>query len=531
MLKSRLHKAISILLAVVMLAFVFSACGGSEPQGSTGEAASQASSSASGEPAANEPVALNVFIDHTWYWTDKFEGIIPEEITKQTGVVLNPTRATDNMQLGVMIASGDLPDLVYTSQLFDRMSDPKVSYSWSELIKQYAPDFKVDPTQETIAKSYSADGDFYTVLNAFSSEEDWHNAKAGCPTLGTLMYRQDIVDELGTGPIKTLDDYVAAMEKVKAKYPDMTPLVLEYSFPLDVFKTWLIPGWLPITSGLMQTADNKIIHYTSTPEYPAFLKTINDWYRKGFISADNFTFTDGSQAEQLAQNNKAFSYTFCTGDANSGFTEETKKNGFEKALWVQSQPLVAGAQYYTVGTGWAGVFITKNNSNPEKSIKLMQWMFSEAGQKLTQWGREGADYTMGADGIPVFSEDWIAARNDEKLFYTKYNPAYYFGISAVTEAVGRASGTSQNAKDVMDTIRANLHLVTAPALVEPKGDSNEKVTLDQIVEFVKNQEIKVILSKSDEQFQTNLNEMTQNLEKMGVKQLEDTLTKAAEKYK
>lgn len=478
----------------------------------------------------DEIVELDVFIDHTWYWTDQFEGIIPEAITAATGVKLNVTRAVDDMQLGVMIASGDLPDLVYTSQLFDRLSDENVSYDWDTLIAEYAPDFTLSDTQKMIGRSYSTDGKFYTILNAFSPEEEWRAAKAGCPTLGTLMYRQDIVDELGLGPIETLDDFVAALAAVKEAYPDMTPIVLEPSFRLDVFKAWLVPGSLPITSNLMETDDGEIIHITSAPEYEEFLTFVNMLYREGYISADNFAFTDGSQAEELAQNNLCFAYTFCTGDSNSVFTTQTQANGYPDALWVQSLPLV-DVPYYTVGTGWSGTFITKNNKNPEKSIQFLEYLFSEEGQRLSQWGREGIEYELDEDGIPQFSEEWIATRDDEQAFYKIYNPAFYFGISQVTEAVGRASGTSENASQLMDAIRENLRLVTLPALVEPKGDTDERMMLDQIIEFMKNQEIKIVLSNSDDEFAKNIEEMRTTLDRIGVHELEASLTAATEAYK
>ena len=51
---------------------------------------------------------LTVWLNHTWYPTDEFVGIIPDAIREKTGVTLDPTRAVDESQLGLMIASGDL---------------------------------------------------------------------------------------------------------------------------------------------------------------------------------------------------------------------------------------------------------------------------------------------------------------------------------------------------------------------------------------------------------------------------------------
>ena len=431
---------------------------------------------------------------------------------------------TVQQKLSLKISSNEMPDIT-TSVLFPvdyrKYAASGVLYDMTD---------KINPT------------DSPNLYNALP-EEYWDMAKINGKIYGipfiyglgegyrfALTMRIDILKELGLEEPKTLEDYYNACKKVKEVYPDMIPLVLEPTFRLDVFKAWLIPGWTPITSGMMETEEGTIIHHTSMPEYETFLRYINSLYREGYIAADTFAFTDGSQAEELAFNNKAFAYTFCTGDSNSGFTLQTRANGTEDALWVQSMPLT-DASYSTVGTGWSGTFITRNNKDPEKSIKLLEFLFSEEGQRLSQWGREGIEYTLDEGGIPTFSEEWIAARDDEQLFYQKYNPAYYFGISQVTEAVGRAAGTSENASQLMDIIRSRLKLSVLPALVEPKGDSDERMMLDQVIEHMRTQEVKIVLSNSDEEFEQNLAEMRTTLERIGVAALEAYMTAETANYK
>ena len=99
-----------------------------------------------GDP--ENPITLSVFINFSWYSTESFTGIIPEEITRRTGIKLEPNRAVDNNQLGVLVASGELPDLVFTSKLLDTLSDPSVSYSYNELIDQYGLDCGQQPHRE-----------------------------------------------------------------------------------------------------------------------------------------------------------------------------------------------------------------------------------------------------------------------------------------------------------------------------------------------------------------------------------------------
>ncbi|MFA9379620.1 MAG: extracellular solute-binding protein [Acetanaerobacterium sp.] len=469
---------------------------------------------------------MNVFIDFTWYDTDQFEGIIPEEITRQTGVTLVPTKAVDSMQLGVLVASDDLPDFVYTDQLRDRLSNPKISYAYNELIDQYAPDFEPSSDQIMVAKSFSSDDNYYTILNASSTEEEWHAAKAGCPTLASLIYRKDILDEINM-PMTTLDEYVSVLGKVKEKYPDMIPLTMEYSFMTDFFRSNIIPHWIPTTESMLEMDDHTIKHQTSIPEYQDYLKFMNNLYRKGYISADNFAFTDGTQSEELMKTNKTFSMSFMTGDRDTLLTTDLIGNGFN-GNFEHALPM-SDLSYYTPGTGWAGVYITRNNVDPARSIKLMQWMFSPEGQRITQWGREGQEYEMDENGVPAFSEEWLNARADGTMTQ-KYNPNFYFGISGVVEAIGRASGISESANAAMNAVRSNLSVSVIPGLVSPRSDSDEKIKMDQIFETVKNQETKIYLSETDEAFNANVDELYSKLDHIGLKQMEEYYTNQAQKY-
>lgn len=433
-----LMRRLSLCLTIVILFSLFSACSGSQAPSSdnTSTAASQDTVSGTTEDSDaddNSPITFDVFINHTWYWTDKFTGIIPEEITKRTGVTLNPTRAADDKQLGLMIASGDLPELVYTDTQIDRLSDSQFCCAWNELIEEHAPDFRPADMSIMIAKSFSKDDNYYTILNAFSTEEEWKAAKSGAPSFPSLLYREDIIQELGNPSMKTIDDYLNVMGMVKEKYPDMTPLIMDQTFLLKPIKQWMIPGWTSGAYELCRLDDGSIIFMTSSPQYIDFLRFANTCYRNGFISADNFAFKDDSQSLQIAVTGKAFSYCWYTGNNTAEqLTSLTQKNGDPDALWQHAAPLVDDAKLYMAGIGWSGVFITKNCKDPARAIKFMQWMFSDEGQRLTQWGREGIDYTLDDNGCPVFSDEWNEARNDERIFYEKYNPAFYFGISGVT---------------------------------------------------------------------------------------------------
>ena len=127
-----MKKITAACLAAILAAGRMAGCG-SDGQGSDSKSGSETGGTTGstttvdpdnpwmiGDP--NDPIELTVFLNHTWYSTESFTGVIPDEITKRTGIRLVPTKATDYTQLGVMASSGELPDLVFTSQMLDTLS-------------------------------------------------------------------------------------------------------------------------------------------------------------------------------------------------------------------------------------------------------------------------------------------------------------------------------------------------------------------------------------------------------------------------
>ena len=106
---------------------------------------------------AAAPITFTMFVNHTWFWVDSFgERPIDDEITKRTGVSLKITKASDDSQLGILVASGSLPDLIYTYKKANLLTTPELCYTWPELISKYDPGFTLTPYE--LAVNSAADG-------------------------------------------------------------------------------------------------------------------------------------------------------------------------------------------------------------------------------------------------------------------------------------------------------------------------------------------------------------------------------------
>lgn len=464
--------------------------------------------------ADEEPVTLTIFIDHTWYPVESFTGIIPEYITEKTGVTLDVSVALDTNQLGVMLASGDLPDLIYTQNMVDRCSDPAVAYSYEDLIAQYCSDWQVSEKQLGIARSYSEDGVAYTLLNHYSEKKDWENVKGAVPMVGSLFLRGDILDALGEKQPTSFDELFELLGKVKAAYPDMTPLKLNENWNTLVFR---------YLNGISQLEfvpqeDGRYVHFSKDPRYEEMLVFLNKCYLAGYIIPDDPYFVKGSTS---IADDKWFAT--CASTQNSLPSTNATLAKVDPSYYAIEMVPFPESSYITSDTGWSALFITKSCKNPEAAIKMMQWMFSEEGQSVTQMGREGIEYTLNEEGLPVFSDEWKDAIAQGSDFQnSKYNTWFYFGGSEIVEANSRCATTDPKyVADAYAVMRERFDNWPWVMAALPKGESDEKIIYDKIEDLRKTSEAKAILAASEEECRAIFADFEKTAEQIGMAELEE----------
>ena len=109
-------------------------------------------------------------------------------------------------------------------------------------------------------------------------------------------------------------------------------------------------------------------------------------------------------------------------------------------------------------------------------------------------------------------------------FNDKYNPWFYFGISAVTEAEGRAMGMAEQTYAVQEIIRNRTIFDPEVRLSAPISGTDEKNILDRIKNLISDSEARIILSESEQEVEEAYNEMMENAESIGIAILEDYMT-------
>lgn len=471
---------------------------------------------------------LSVFINMPWYQVDSFTGKIPDKIKEITGADLDVTIATDENQLGVIIASGEMPDLIYTDDsggVLSSLSNPDVCYSLNELTQETGVEFKDSENyndRNKIAQTFSKDGSAYTLLNSYNTKEQWETMKVGAPGQACIYYRKDLLEGANLKVPTNLNEFYDCLGKLKEAYPDITPFGLG-----GYWKLQAIANWTGVSADQYNPESGEYKYWSSTESYKDYLKYSNDLYRQGFISVEDYAVENEADGDQMAYNNGCVFY--------SGYLVRHNMNNLQihavdkNAEWAALNPL--GEVPIGDNKGWAGVFVSKNCKELKAAATLVSYLNSVEGSRLAVWGIEGDDYTLNDEGVPVFSENYLAIRNDRDKWNKEYNTLFNFGSSAFGEIYGNYSGVDEETLSQFTPYAKGYKNYPEIGIAAPLTTSDEGIIKIKLEELKKKYEAKVIFTDSDEAFESAYNEYMDANKKTGIDKYNEYMTKRIAKVK
>ena len=512
------RKALTKLLTAALTAgLVLSACG-KAPEGQT-NAPSESTDSAKAETEAEEPVELTVFIDHDWFWMDSFGGRpVDDEITRLTGVKLNVIKAADAQQLPIMIAGGELPDIVYTSNFSD-LNNADQCYEMGELLATYTPNFK--PPMEQIGSAMDEEGNYYYLINFWQREKDWEDPHF-LPGVGNsgFIYRQDILEELENPPFETMEDLMNVLEMVKEKYPDMVPIALgPEGRKYNIFINQSVVQ--PDVTDVVQQNDGSFKYVASTEAYKEGMQLLFDMAQKGYLNPNMFTLKYDQYIAEAQQGNV---FMWMDDAANAAlYNSALEASGVEGASTLMKKGSFFAEPEPAVDTaaGWCGTFVTKNCKNPEAAAKFLEWAGTEEAGKLVGWGMEGVHYTEDENGYPVLTPEIAESWNkdyDATVRETGIG-AWFFGTGAWYESV-RTYDPDSN-KELTEWLLAFKDtMVIRPecAALKPEPGTDTAATFVKLQELVIGYYPRIIFAKDQTEFEKLYEELQSQIELQGGKE-------------
>jgi putative aldouronate transport system substrate-binding protein len=424
MIMKRSFKAVmAIFLAVFMMAGLFVGC--SKTQEPTPSAAVSAAPGASAAPAeSSAPEEENGLLCEpgtevsVWQAFNAIGGGIGSYndsnlvgyIEQRTGVHLKFVESSSAdlvANFNLMINSGDYTDIIRpgSEAIYpgggDKAIQDGVYLRLNDLVDKYIPNYAAIRNKggEYAKLTISDSGNIWSI---WSIKDPAEYAWMG------LGIRKDLLDKAGLGLPVTLEDWeksLAAFRDGGIKYP----LILNSSgvmYDSEFLSAWNI-------GKDMYQVDGKVKYGYVQPEFKEYLTLMNKWYADGLIDQDfvgkavtMVTANMGEAATQMNLGNVGAMLTTWGFSANRRALLGVTEN---KDMWISAvkAPVKnAGDEVHFRFTNYVAAapnVITTSCKNPELVAKLFNYLYSEEGSILINYGEEGVSYTM-ADGKPRYTD-------------------------------------------------------------------------------------------------------------------------------
>ncbi|KQN96226.1 ABC transporter substrate-binding protein [Paenibacillus sp. Leaf72] len=425
--------------------------------GNAGNAGNASSSPASSSEAAGEqePVTFTYYGFAANKDTLASDTVIGKELQKQTGVDFKMEFIVGDVKTksGVMIASGDYPDVIVPDGEIDKLMDAGAFIPLDDLIEKYGPNIKrvYGPYMD---KFKQADGKIYHL--PFSADQGY----IGDPGIsqGAFWMQRSVLKEFGYPKIKTLDEYFDLIKQYQEKHPQVdgkdTVGFVIFAGVADNFFTLTNPSMhlagYPNDGGVLVDMNTHEAKTYQASEYEKrWIQKLNEVNAEGLFDPESFTANKDQYLAKLTSGRVLgyFNYGWQVGDA----TNNLKKAGIDEKRYTPL-PIVFDQntkdQYVDppAFVNNRGIGISVNAKDPVRIIQYFDNMLKEENQILVQWGIKDQNYSVDANGRFIMNEQQISERNDTEFTrefgwsYFQYNWPRYGNNSLLADGNSYAVG-------------------------------------------------------------------------------------------
>ena len=418
---------LALIISVLLLFSTITGCSGSQKDdGKTGikteKSASNSAESGNGGvepltmPITKEKLDLTFFIalDAKVGATMKtFNEIAAfKEMEKISGIHIvfqHPPIGQEQEQFNLMLASQNLPDIIYTTWLnvpggpAKAIEDNSI-LKLNDAVNKYAPNFKkdLDGSGESRKQFILDDG------SIFMFPMMWLDPLVRV-TQG-LNIRKDWLDKLGLNMPATIDDWYTVLKAFKEKDPNGNGSADEIPFAttkVSDFKQ-LSGAWgIDAYDGFYQDK-GKIKYSVLEPKYKDYLATMAKWYKEGLIDPE-YMSVDSKNFDAKITGNKVGAFVGSV-SGNMGrymnlMAPKDPKFQLAGVPWPSGdagKPYVAYAGNIKATPGH-GAALGAKNKHVKESVKWLDYFHTDEGHNLFTYGIQGESYVM-KDGKPTFTD-------------------------------------------------------------------------------------------------------------------------------
>ena len=323
----------------------------------------------------------------------------------------------------LMIAADDYTDIIgvmnyYTTGHEGAIDDGIIIDLYDDL-KEYAPNYwnllTSDPNAYMTMRTQS--GYMGCIAQLLK--------KAGTENQGMII-RKDWLKAAGMEIPETMDEMEQYLTYCKDNYGAYAYLQYE-----GMDTDW--GSAFNISPGAFNVIDGKVVHSYTTQGFKDYLAKMNDWYKKGLFNDDFYNDTDITTVRTDMANDLC---SFVDGSAE-GMSNifDMNPNNTAMELTAMRYPKAEGVDEIHVGyesqliknsDTWA---VSTACGDHTALLKLVNWLYSEEGQLMYNWGEEGVAFEYDANGDPQWTD--LVVNNADGLNFMFASYLYATGVGSV----------------------------------------------------------------------------------------------------
>lgn len=427
-------KLVALLLSLALV-LSLGACGGNGESSTSSEASpsstteesgaaaesgdeSQAETAETGEfqlPIVDEPTTLSYFVaddsNAAIMTTDWNDNEFYQEMERRTGVHLEfemVSSADYQTNFNLMIASGNLADMIYVGASYyaegvDAAIDDGYFLDLTDLVDEYMPNYEKVRTSDVQYELLST-----TDSGRLGAVYELRQSKQG-PWLG-LWIRQDWLDDLGLETPVTFDDYHEVLTAFKNEKGATAPLILNFSGSDGEFGT--MSGGLNVLNSWQLDETGKVNFGPYMDAWKEYVTIMHQWYTEGLIDPD-FMATDertADMAKVVTGASGLFAALYTMPSVYEAASEDPNMN-----LAPVNPPVMNEGDEghirlrdsYTSGN----TAISADSENWEVALRWLDYLYTDEGALLANYGVEGDTFEFNEDGEPEFTDKILANEN------------------------------------------------------------------------------------------------------------------------
>lgn len=298
-------------------------------------------------------------------------------------------------QVSLALQGGEKMDLIQSLGDFNTAVSTGMTLDITDMIDSLAPESKALVGDAWLAAT-SHEGRVY-----------------GIPTFKPIaltpmvIYRKDIADAIGLdmSAVNSVGDMTDVLRKVKAAYPDMTPLAAVNTGNIGVGLT--VPNVDYLTDnyfspkGVLLNDELTVVDFYASEAFAQVCELAHTWYNENLVMKD--AATTASAASELMSSGNYFCYiaSYSYPEADTAASLEAVTGGYPLGAKI-----IGSAFLDTSSINALTWMVASTSKVPEAALKFLNLTFTDKDVvNLIIYGLEGRDYVWNDDGTVRYPDN------------------------------------------------------------------------------------------------------------------------------